>query len=52
MSFRNTLARILTLLNGGTPPEPPVAVTTTEPKPNDSKEILALKWEKVTKDNI
>jgi hypothetical protein len=51
MSFRNTLARILTILNGGTPPPPPVNVTNTVPKNNDSREILALKWEKIVRDN-
>jgi hypothetical protein len=51
MSFRNTLSRILTILNGGTPPPPPVNVTNTEPKTNDSNEILALKWEKILKES-
>lgn len=50
MSFVTTLARILTILNGGTPPLPPVAVTRTNPETNDSKEILALKWEKIIKE--
>jgi hypothetical protein len=51
MSFRNTLARILTLLTGGTPTPPPVNVTNTTPEPTDSRETLALKWEKILKDN-
>lgn len=51
MSFRDTLARILTILNGQTPTNPSVAVTKTTPDTNDSKEILALKWEKQLKDN-
>jgi ribosomal protein S2 len=51
MSFRDTLARILTILNGGTPPNPPVTVTNTIPKNDDSKELLALKWEKIARDN-
>jgi hypothetical protein len=51
MSFRNTLARILTILTGGIPPEPPVTVTNTIPENNDSKELLALKWEKIARDN-
>lgn len=46
MGFRNTLHRILLLLRGDTAPEAPMVVTNTEPKNNDSKEILALKWEK------
>lgn len=46
MSFRDTLARILDLLNGLTPPEPKTFVTSTLPKEKDSKEILAMKWEK------
>lgn len=45
------MARILTILNGGTPPNPPVIVTNTEPKNDDSKEILALKWEKILKES-
>lgn len=51
MSFRTTLARILTILNGGTPPLPPVSVTRTNPETNDSKEILALKWEKIVRES-
>ena len=51
MSFRDTLARILTILNGDTPPPPPVNVTNTIPQTNDSNEILALKWEKLARDN-
>lgn len=46
MSFRDTLERILELLIGITPPQPPVDVTNIDPKEKDSKEILALKWEK------
>jgi hypothetical protein len=45
MSFRNTLQRILLILQGQTALESPVVVTNTEPKNNDSKETLALKWE-------
>jgi hypothetical protein len=51
MSFKNTLARILTVLNGGTPPNPPVLVTRSTPESNDSKELLALKWEKIVREN-
>lgn len=51
MSFRDTLARILTILNGDTPPNPPVTVTNIIPKNDDSKELLALKWEKIARDN-
>jgi hypothetical protein len=51
MSFIQTLRRLLTILNGNTAPLPPFTVTTTEPKNNDSKEILALKWEKIARDN-
>lgn len=46
MSFKQTLYRILLILRGETPPEPPVTVSTTTPAHNDSKETLALKWEK------
>jgi hypothetical protein len=51
MSFIDTLRRLLTILNGNTAPLPPVVVTNTDPKTNDSKEILALKWEKIARDN-
>lgn len=47
MSFRNTLARILDLLNGETPPKRQLDVTNTVPKEKDSKEILAMKWAKL-----
>lgn len=46
MSFRDTLQRILELLIGITPGKPSVDVTNIDPKYKDSKEVLALKWEK------
>lgn len=51
MSFRDTLARILTILNEQIPPNPSVQIQNTTPEHNDSKELLALKWEKQLKDN-
>jgi hypothetical protein len=50
MSFIQTLKRILTIYNGDTPPNPPVIVTNVAPKNDDSKELLALKWEKIIKE--
>jgi hypothetical protein len=51
MSFIETLRRLLTILNGNTAPLPPFTVSNTDPKNNDSKEILAMKWEKIARDN-
>jgi hypothetical protein len=52
MSFIQTLRRILTILNGDTPPPLPAqTVTNSIPQHNDSKEILAMKWEKIARDN-
>jgi hypothetical protein len=51
MSFIQTLKRILTLYKGDTPsPLPSQTVTNTTPQNNDSKEILAMKWEKILRD--
>jgi hypothetical protein len=52
MSVRDTLARILTILNGETPPPPPVDVTNDNPEYMDSRALLALKWEQVLKDRL
>jgi hypothetical protein len=46
MNFVETLKRILLLLEGQVAPLPEVGVSTTQPEPFDSKEVLALKWEK------
>jgi hypothetical protein len=45
-SFVETLKRIILLKDGQTPAAPGVTVSTTQPQPSDSKEILALRWEK------
>lgn len=52
MSFIQTLKRILTIYNGGTPaPLPSQTVTNTTPQHNDSKETLAMKWEKILRES-
>jgi hypothetical protein len=46
MSYKTTLRRILRILRGESVPAPSPDITTTDPQLNDSKEILAKKWER------
>ena len=52
MAYKDTLRRILQRMIGVTPPTPPVQVTSSEPQPSDSKELLALRWEKYVADKV